>query len=1167
MYISRLELKGFKSFSDKTVLRLSPGLSVITGPNGSGKSNLIDAVRFVMGENSTRGLRADRLSSLISDSARGKGQKYYVRMVIDNRDRRIPVQEEEIVITRYIDDKGESKYFLNRRRAQRAVVMNTLSMAGLSSRGYNIVVQGEISRISEKSPEEVRAMIEEAVGISSFDERRKQAEEELKEADVNLKVAMSRLDEVRSRIEQLEREYNRATASTTLKEVADELKRHILLEDLRRREGRLAETIAEADGLSSDLGEAAEERKKVVEQRKVLLDDILEIDKTRQASPEITSTELTRVLAERMGELGRTEWALQQTKGNKKDLATKIGEDRKSRKKASTTVRNLRRRGELARARTRILENREVRLVPERNRLRRTIETARREIDSLQRRLAEVEGTLPRVESEFSQAEFERQKTSEQMGELEREERSASVARKLHAKRYLRWKARADRLTSRLKMITNEAQAFGSDLAGSLSRAEKLERGETMIRELMAKLEAAAERVRGRLDDSFEFGTSDPRVVELVLREAGIPVMGLLRDLVQYGPEIEPALAAALGEWFDAIVIGRDEDLSSISISLLNLGATSAWLVKESEPKEMVKDKGNRLIDRIEFPPELGEFLSSKIGDFMLASDPTEAAVASGKGLSVVTKDGLILSGRDSARLRAAHATKPSSLLDTLRSLEADLHEARRLREDILSRNIVDLKQNITEASSWLERVMEVRNAASRVLNEIMDKMKAEEGQILTEEKRVEGSRARILSLKRIRRDADLRLKGLKKRLADTLAIRRSLSLRASQVTGLVKSSESRFSQLDAEIRAIGVELEGTRKRTSEVEKQENELLQSRKKTTKRISDTAELLREADAKIRELSDAKTNLDGEISRLQNKLKESTEARPSADERRGRLADDLRKAEDQMEEIDTRFRELQSKSSDAQRRRYEIETETASIKEKLSSLGEPKMLSPEGLDSERCEALVKELEADLIAMGLLNMLAREQYDQQAQNYILISHRLNTLEEEKKAILDLIAEIERNKREAFLQALQTVNKNFGEYFSEVTSGSARLECERPEDPFQGGLSIMVQFPEKETRLVYGASGGEKSVTALCLIFALQQLKPAPFYFFDEIDAHLDARNVQNYLKLVSMRASGSQLLVISLKDVVAFGADRLIGTYIKGGKSRAMEMPIVASQRVRK
>ena len=153
MYISRLELKGFKSFSDKTVLRLSPGLSVITGPNGSGKSNLIDAVRFVMGENSTRGLRADRLSSLISDSARGKGQKYYVRMVIDNRDRRIPVQEEEIVITRYIDDKGESKYFLNRRRAQRAVVMNTLGMAGLSSRGYNIVVQGEISRISEKSPE------------------------------------------------------------------------------------------------------------------------------------------------------------------------------------------------------------------------------------------------------------------------------------------------------------------------------------------------------------------------------------------------------------------------------------------------------------------------------------------------------------------------------------------------------------------------------------------------------------------------------------------------------------------------------------------------------------------------------------------------------------------------------------------------------------------------------------------------------------------------------------------------------------------------------------------------------------------------------------------------------------------------------------------------------
>ncbi len=1167
MYISRLELKGFKSFSDKTVIRLSPGLSVITGPNGSGKSNLIDAVRFVMGENSTRALRADKLASLISDNARGKGQKYYVRMVIDNHDRRIPAQEDEIVITRYIDDKGESKYFLNRRRAQRGIVMNTLSMAGLSSRGYNIVVQGEISRISEKSPEEVRAMIEEAVGISSFDERRKQAEEELKEADVNLKVAMSRLDEVRNRIEQLEHEFNRATAFNTLREVADELKRHILLENLRRRESRFGEITAETDVLSSDLERIAEERKRVTEQRKILLDGILEIDKTRQAPSEITSAELTGMLTNKMGELGRSEWTLQQAKGNKKDLAAKIAEDRMHRKKASLTIRSLRRRTEITKARARILDNRQLRLLPQRDRLRRTIESRRREADSLQRRLADVESVLPHLQSESSQADFEMQKTSEQIGELEREERSASGARRLHARRYLRWKARADRLTSRLKMIASEAQTFGSDLANSLAKAEKLERGEIMIRDLMAKLEVAAERVRGRLDESFELGTSDPHVVELVLREAGIPVVGLLKNLVRCRPDVEPALAAALGEWSDAIVIGKDEDPSSISISLLNVGVSSAWLVKEGEPKEIHKEGDNRLIDMVEFPPELGEFLDSRIGDFILASDSTDAALASGKGFSVVTKDGLVLGGRNSARLRATRAAKPSSLLETLRNLEADLYEARRLREEILSKNIVDLKQGITEASSWLERVMEVRNAASRVLNEITDKMKAEEGQMLTEEKRLNGLRARILSLRKNRRDIDLRVKSLNKKLTDTLAVRKDLSLRRSQMTNLTNSSERRASKLDAEIRAIEAELGDMKKRIIETEKEKNELIQNRKRITDRISGTADLLREADVKIRQLSDARSNLDREISQLQNKLKESTEAAPSADERRDRLAGELRKAEDQMEEIDAKFRELQSKSGDSQRRKYEIETEMASIKEKLSSLGEPKLLSLESLDSEHCDTLVKELESDLVGMGLVNQLAREQYDQQAQNYILISQRLNTLEEEKKAILDLIAEIERNKREAFLQALQTVNKGFGEYFNEVTSGSARLECERPEDPFQGGLSIMVQFPGKETRLVYGSSGGEKSVTALCLIFALQQLRPAPFYFFDEIDAHLDARNVQNYLKLVSMRASGSQLLVISLKDVVAIGADKLIGTYIKGGRSKAMEMPIVASQRVRK
>ena len=1167
MYISKVELRGFKSFSERTVLRLSPGLNVITGPNGTGKSNLIDAFRFVMGENSTRALRADRLSSLISDNLKDRSKRSYVRVVIDNRDRLIPVDQDEIVVTRYVNQRGESKYYLNRKRAPRLVVTNTLSMAGLNPRGYNIVVQGEISRVADKSPEEVRGMIEEAIGISSFDERKKQAELELREADVNLKVAVSKLEEVRNRIEELEREMNTAIAFTSLRDIVGELKRHSLSHELRIQESALRTVVGELEELAALADRIEEERRAIIGERKGLVEGLLKLDQRSEEVSRAASNELASALSERNLELNRAIWELQKSQETKRGLVPEISSSRQSRRRASDTLAVLRRRRRQTLAKVKALELRTEKLVVDRDRLRRSLERGKASLDGLSKEAKEADEALSRLRIELSQAEFQMRRTDEDLAELRREEYTTVGARRRHVKRYSKWTTRSARLSRKLEQMTREAQEFGEKLAESLSKAERLERGEIVVRELMVKLEAAAERVRGNFESAFWPIAASPDAVELILREAGVSVSGVLRNLVRCPSQLEPALEATLGDWLDSVVIGKGEDLAAIFVSLFNVGIGSARLIKQGEPREIERGDGRRLIDNLEFPPELYEFMQARIGDLVLASDAVEAAILSKRGVSVVTRDGLVLVAGVSAGSFSAQLDKSRHLLETLRSLESDLAEAGKLREEVLRRNIVDLRQGISGASSWLERVRDIRSEANKVLGELREKTKTEENLLQALEEKLSATRDRALSLNKGRRGIIVRLESLRKQVSRSKRRKRRLGAELALTSSQVASLQSSLLQTEARIRASDHALEVSRRKVAELLRQEKEVVARREEIVARIKEAAIGLRETHVALRTMSARRARLEADVSELKSKLERVTSGQPSFGEQRNRLADEIRRVDVSLEDVERRARETQSKTERAQLRKYEIEKAAAALRDKVDLLGGPRLFSPEWLDPSEVDALVKSLEPEVTVAGSVNMLAENQYSNQAQNYVLVSQRMNTLEEEKRAILELIAEIELNKREAFMGALQTVNKSFGEYFKDVTGGSAWLECEDLDDPFRGGLSVMVQFLGKGPRLVYGSSGGEKSVTALCLILALQQLKPAPFYFFDEIDAHLDARNVQNYIKLISIRASGSQLLVISLKDVVASGADRVIGTYVKGGKSRVMEMPISAVQRVRR
>lgn len=242
---------------------------------------------------------------------------------------------------------------------------------------------------------------------------------------------------------------------------------------------------------------------------------------------------------------------------------------------------------------------------------------------------------------------------------------------------------------------------------------------------------------------------------------------------------------------------------------------------------------------------------------------------------------------------------------------------------------------------------------------------------------------------------------------------------------------------------------------------------------------------------------------------------------------------------------------------------IEVERAELQEaerlnELKRLGYESPLQVEGEELSVTSTMLEDVEKEFQTIGPVNPLAIDQYGQQYKNYKMLSVRRNELEGERTGIVRFMDEIESKKRQTFMDALEKINASFGQFFEKITGGKGWLQLENVEDPFSGGLDMFVQFPSKSPRLVSAVSGGEKSVSAISFIFAMQELKPAPFYIMDEVDAHLDPMNAERFGELIRERSESSQMIAITLRDVVARKAHRIFGAYINKGVTQIVEMP---------
>lgn len=1114
-------------------------------------SNILDAVKFVLGESRPRPLRTDKLSALISDKAKEK--RAVVKIVLDNSDKKIPTASDEVIFTRNMNENGESNYFIDRKKTSKLVFANTLAIAGLSNRSYNIVMQGEILRLADKDPEEIREEIESAIGLAQYDKRKAQAEEELRAADTNVKVASARLEEVRSRLESLEHERNVALKSIQINEELKKMRASLLTSKIAELKKSLEFEMARARDFEQKVENAKAAIEKLSDTRKQKLSRLIELSdllSKTNFSPE-----------------GGFERKLLEVDMKIKSCADLIEIKRRDLKRVKNSRKLLRKKLALAKMQ---LEPLERQLLKTNNKLAYLNKEFRREqekiknltllkkkkedfVERLRRDIYDLAANLKLLDSEvyIKVSTIKSLKSSmkdlrKQIARYNRDILLTSNQLKFLEKTFQKVSERIKLLEDGLRRKSDQLKTFEKE---NEYLSEVIQRGSIKLAEIGGKLsalkEVSANASKLNLDD--------------LISGMGANVLGKLRDLIEFDMRFEKAVSVALEDWLDAYVVSDPYEALAISITLRNLGVFKGKIIsayKSEEVKKASLDEG-ALLSKIRCPDDIKPALRALVGNLKYVRSIEEAKENLSKGIPVVTEDGILISPPGLSRVSGTETPYGARKLEAfflgyINDLSRQLDEANLVKKYLLNDMLIKLRDDIEATNRDLLAAKGVENDLNVTIEKLREFMKRS-----TEELK----------------EAEKNLGKLKETLKENEGALIATLAKKAKIHSLLSRNHTRSNAAIVEVRKISKNERRSRKRAIAIGKNMNKLSKRSKTLSRVLSEVKQRASYLETSIKSIKVKSKELRDEInelysrlrtlklerSELSTRLEEGGKARldySTLDSERKQLSADIEALESELKIKESEFIEYNQRAKELSILVDKIKSDCEACERELHSLEVTPMSTPTKVN----QSLIEELEEELSNLGPLNMLAIEQYEQQAENYRVVSSRLNKLEEERRAIIDFMNTIESQKREAFLKALEEVNGHFSSYFNKITGGSAWLELEDSQNPFNGGVNIIVQFPTKSPRVASALSGGEKSVVALCFIFAMQSLKPSPFYILDEVDAHLDVVNVEKYANILKDRSAESQIITISLKDYVASKADKVLGVYNKNGSSRIVELPRV-------
>jgi len=1171
-YVKKMEFRGFKSFGPKAVtVSIDKGFTVITGPNGSGKTNIVDAVLFVLGELSARRMRAVNLSKLIfhGSPAAGieKAKSAKVVLQFDNKDGRIPVDTGTVTISREVFRNGQCVYRLNGRRISRTNLHNMLSMAGIASTGHNIILQGTITRMTDISSIDRRKIIEDMVGIGQYDSEKAEAEEKLRAAEISIRTAMGRIDEVQKRVDDLERERNELLRYSFIQ---NEVKRF----EAMKLSHEIAITRAKLAGISSK----REEAKNRVEQLRQVRDEM-------RGHRHSIENEWRRLSSEMVEEGGSKVLEVQIKIGDLKsrltELATKIGA-------GTTTLEGLKKVREnqvqqLNSMRNEIDENRKDkrRFERERERLLKEIEDKQADHGTLAEEATKLWENIGENSKDIRETSQHLDRLHQELSDLKADYAGKQASNKLLLHRLNDLKTRKERFTATL----NDLEKSYKDLT-QLQREQKtqfnnleksLERRKIQ-KEIVEKEIDEAGRIAGTAREAVVEFATQREMAETVaaeenalanieeLSELGVisGVYGRLKNLIKIDSRYRQAIEAAGAGWLDALVVSDLDAAYTCTETLRRLKLGRAKIIPiKGLARKVVKPPDTRTAEGlatafVKCAREHELAVDFVFGDTLVTKDDKTALSVCRRGYRSVTVDGDVYEaggGLESGFFRAR--IDFSTVIPSETAIKS-LDEAVRALQEHLARRGKDVSffdDEIERTRSEVTRVSEAVATLETELVRVKKSVKVSKRNIrridfYTGSLRTKIERAKVeVGLKKAQRHAIRnQMQKLRTKLADLrrktdpthiqqLEIQRD-KLAESIITlrqnlGNVKTELSTLQSKYGNVLKLG--FENLRVQLRKVEKQ----LSVVEKEVALAQQERELLKE---ELVKLEKSREELSSTVLSARQEAKKFTAQIDDIDK-------ELKKLDPEYERADHLHNQMQLSLQTSQ-------MHLDNLRQQLRECGYEEAMPITLNQLEEAETSLRLMRFELERLGAVNQLALSHYAEQISRYKELSLRMNELEREKQAIVNFMDEVERKKRAVFMGAFEKITVNLERYFSKVTGGGrAELRLENPEEPFAGGIDMIVEFPNKPPILVTAASGGERSVSAVAFLLAIQEFTPAAFYVLDEVDAHLDAFHVSKLGELLAEEAKKSQFMVVTLKPEMVKKAQKVYGVYERNGVSNVL------------
>lgn len=1192
-YIRRLEVKGFKSFGPRPLtITFEQGLNVVTGPNGSGKSNIADAILFALGENSPRTLRAaqGRLTGLIYDPKReaiearqqgaegeappgAEGRAFpteerptscRVSLQIDNADRKIPVDADLVTLTRELRNNGENSYYLNGKKSTKSMIADFLEVSGLSPSGLNVIPQGAATRVADLTPDEKRKMIEDVVGISKFDDKKAEAQKQLSHADTKLQIELARTGEMKSQLERLEEQRNDLVRFNQLEGQLGWLK----AVQTSRRVAELREKLSSNKRMEEELTLKLEEvrkRKEEFESRAATQTTekekfIVEIVQGGGEGPTKLRDELESVRLRRdqlTGEVQKREENIRRLEMETMPTMRSIVAERKKQVTAvSSTVDSLSATNEKLEARRKDMGSQLQELLDAEETLRATIERNRKQADRVRAKLQQLSEEVAPVGLEINAVQASLGAERKRAGELE-----------ARVKNFTELLDRLDNNSKQLMELqtkeTEQLAEIDQDLSGLEKERNLIEQSIGSASKVLDK--AAGEVATQSAKAEFSEELSSDRVGHGRLRElcegGGIPgYIGMVNQLVTYPSQYARACSAVMDVWSSAFVVSDVRSMTALIKAGKKLDIRSFAIIPLSEvsevrPVSVGKSAGviGPLSTVLKADKEYRGLINFIAGDTVLVESEGIAYILASEGFKTVTPDGEMfeLGGRAFAFGLRDALSKVLEALEDIENVGEVQGAVKALRSAIEKRKQQMSNLENEDKTLTKDRVKKIASVAA---------LRAEAETVVRLSKRYRAMHrsinqdyeGQLRAVERLeRREASLQLKKdamttemtlLKEGLAEQEAL--GLDGHMAEIEGARNDLNLQLNELSARISEI--HLSYTREKANL-----EQMVSPNLERVRQDLEASEMQYESDRQfviasrkeLTELNHRFADLDAQLLKV---LDSSTNSRPV------------------LEEFDNKIRRLREEAAAAERSAFNTEKEIFALQQSAISLQDKvaEQLSSlrfygyeEVLDVfEGSEQLLSQVEFEHEGLArTVNKSSERDYGVVYDSYRNLSQRINELEQERNSIVRFIESVDAEKRKVFATAFETINHEFAQTFKTLTNGEAWLELENKDEIFTGGIFMMASFRGKPAWESSSMSGGEKSVTAVALILAIQKVNPHPFYLFDEIDQNLDQANSQSLASFFKERSQQSQIIVVSLKDTMVAGSGIAYGVYNVAGISR--------------